>query len=122
MSALEVRRRDHPPGGFLAGRRPPGECQLKFDDDGILIERADEHVWLEDTFLRRLVMAQQGRAAPAVTLAYQPHDLCEPLSCCQRQRAGHCFYGAVVTIWGKNAHVSYRIGQFRRGHWEAEWA
>jgi hypothetical protein len=127
--SLEVRRQgDHPPGSLsralMAG--PPGECVLKFEDRAIIIERADPHVWLEDNFLRQLVARKNpDDRNPTVTLTYQPHDLCDPQSCCQGWlgREGHsCFYGAVVTIWGRNEHVSYRIGQFRRGHWEARWA
>ncbi len=114
------------------GRHAPGECRLSRRDDQIFIERADPHVWLDDEFLRRLVGPAQNKNR-WVSLAYQPHDLCQPQQCCQRFRDGgsatsssagwHCYYGAVLTIWGVNATVIYRIGGFLRGgFWEARFA
>jgi hypothetical protein len=124
VSALEVRR--------SLGRQAPGECRLSYRDGGLVIEHADPHVWLDDEFLRRLV-SFEGSRNKRVSLVYQPHDLCQPQSCCQRFRDGsnatssaagwHCYYGAVVTIRGTNRTVIYRIGRFLRGGiWEAKFA
>ncbi len=104
------------------GRRPPGECRLSQRDGQIVIERADSHVWLDDEFLRRLVGPEQNRNK-WVSLTYQPYDLCEPQRCCQRFRAGHCYFGAIITIWAVNGTVIYRIGSYLRGGvWEAKFA
>lgn len=103
--------------------RPPGECQLSFRDDGIVIERADPHVWLTEDFLRRLTSSEHQHNQ-WVSLTWGARDLCDPAACCQvaRERP-HCYAGAILAIWGKNAHVMYRIGGYRRGGvWEARWA
>jgi hypothetical protein len=100
---------------------PPGECRLSFHEDGILVERADPHVWLTEDFLHRLVAT--NRDNEWVSLTYGARDLCDPMSCCQSWRGvGRCYIGAILAIWGTNHHVHYRITAFRRGIWEARWA
>jgi hypothetical protein len=104
--------------GTLDRYRPPGQCLLRFDHDGILVERADEHVWLADEFLNKLVTTGN----PWVNLTWGARDTCVPSNyCCQVFRGGRCYAGAVVAIWAKNGAVIYRIGGFTRGQWEA-WA
>lgn len=115
MSKVEVRR------GPSDGRRAPGECVLTRHEGQLFIERADPRVWMDDGFLQQLIGS--GYRNEWVALTYQPHDLCEPLRCCQRFRSGHCYYGALVTIRAVNETVIYRIGGFLRGgFWEAELA
>jgi hypothetical protein len=123
VSALELRR------GPSWGRQAPGECRLSWGEDGLVIERADPHVWLDDEFLRRLVGPENNRN-PWVSLTYEPHDLCQPQSCCQRFRdsgttssaAGyHCYSGACLQIDAVDGTAAYRIGRFLRGgFWEAK--
>ena len=112
MSALEARRAP-------AGRQAPGECRLSKRDGQLYIERADPKVWLEDEFLHQLV--GPGHINEWVSLAYQEHDVCQPMRCCQRYRAErHCYYGALITIRGSNKTITYRIfGFLRGGFWEA---
>jgi hypothetical protein len=96
----------------------PGECRLRVKDGQLVIERADPHVWLDDTFLMGTV--GKNKDNPWVDVMYQPNDLCDPTDCCQTWRGGHCFKGAVITIRASNGTVIYRIGRFiRRGVWEA---
>lgn len=101
------------------GRKPPGECRLSQRDNQIIIERADPQVWLTDEFLQRLVGPESNNNW--VNLTYHTYDVCQPQSCCQRFRGGHCYFGGVVTISATNGSVIYRIGRFLRGgFWEAQ--
>lgn len=112
-SALEVRR------GPSWGDRPPGECRLGWREKQLIVQRADPRVWLDDEFLRRLV-GPEGDRSQWAGLAYQLHDFCEPATCCQRWRGGHCYSGGILTIWAENATVVYQIGRYLRGGlWEA---
>jgi hypothetical protein len=101
-------------------RAAPGECRLRFDDDGILIQRADPHVWLTEAFLARLTSSE--RHNQWVSLTWGARDLCDPSRCCQIRGRRACYVGAILAIWGKNTHVHYRITAYNRGVWEAKWA
>lgn len=98
----------------------PGQCIFSRRGDSLFIERADPHIWVQDSWLRTLIKPEYDN--PLASLMRQPYDLCDPAHCCQTWRGGPCFLGSILTITGVNQTVMYRIGNYlANGVWEGSW-